>query len=183
MENIGIIAQLIGCVGFVLNIFAFQCKKHKGIMLFKTGSELVLTVQYLLLGAYTGAAMNLVGCFRSTIFAMQVEKNRSTRLSRVIFCVFFIVFGLLTWDGPISIFAILGKAGSTIAYGMKKSSIVRLLTLPTCIFWLIYNVHCRSLAGVLSDAFSLISIVVAMIRLDLPEHRRERLKKNDPDSQ
>ena len=59
VNNISV--QLLGMVGFAASLIAFQCKRHKPIVVLRTVNELVFALQYFLLGAYTGTAMNLLG--------------------------------------------------------------------------------------------------------------------------
>lgn len=169
-----ILAQVVGYIGLIFGVIAFQCKKHKNVMIAKTTNELIFAVQYAMLGAYTGTAMNIIGSLRNIIFAVQVQKGRSTRLMQVMFSLFFAVFGLLTWQGPISLAVIGAKVVTTVAYGMKNTRVIRFLTLPTSACWLIYNYLSNSSAGVICEAFTLLSIITAIIRIELVE---PRLKK------
>ena len=171
--------QIIGYIGLIFSVIAFQCKKHRNVMIFKTANELIFCIQYILLGAYTGAAMNLVGSARNLIFARTVAKGRSTKGWQALFAVFFTVFGLFTWQGPISIMIIAAKVITTIAYGIENTTLVRLLTLPTSICWLIYNGWSGSVGGVLCEAFTIASILVAMLRIDLPRLRASRANRGE----
>lgn len=162
-----IIIQLIGGLGILASIISFQCKKHNSIMIFRTLNETIFAVQYILLGAYTGTAMNLIGSVRNILFAKQVEKGKSTKLSIIIFSLFFAVFGLFTWQGPKSILIIVAKILSTLAYGNKNTTVVRAIVLVTSSCWLIYNLAIWSVAGALCEAFTLGSLVVGIVRLDI----------------
>lgn len=177
-----ILTQIIGYVALGFGALAFQCKKHKNVMLAKTANELFFCVQYFLLGAYTGMAMNLVSSLRNLIFARQVEKGKSTRSMQILFSVFFVIFGLLTWQGTISIIIILAKIVTTVAYGIKNTRIIRALTLPTSTCWLIYNYLSGSGAGVICEILSLVSIITAMIRIELIEPLLKR-KSNKTEKQ
>lgn len=164
--------QLIGCFGILASMISFQCKKHNSILLFRTLNEAIFALQYILLGAYTGAAMNLVGCVRNTVFTSQVRKNKKTTASTVLFCALFIASGIMMWQGPKSILIIVAKALSTVAYGNKNPTVVRAITFLTCSSWLVYNCCVGSVAGVFCEAFTLVSIVVGIIRLDLLPRRK-----------
>ena len=50
---------------------------------------------------------------------------------------------------------------------MKNTKYLRFATVPTSIFWLIYNFSCKATAGVISEIFSLISLISAIIRIDI----------------
>ena len=150
--------QIIGFIGALLAIISFQSNRHGVIMALKTASETVFAVQLMLLGAYTGVAMNIIGSVRNLIFAALVKKGKSTTPWIIVFSVLTVVFGVLTWAGPISLLAIAGKLITTVAYG------VRLLTIPSCLCWGVYNALNFSLAGICTEAFSLASIIAGEVR-------------------
>lgn len=161
-----IIFQIIGFVGLLFSVLAFQCRSHKGIMIFRTLGELTFALQYFLLGAYTGGAMNLVGATRNALFASLVAHGRTTLPCQILFSTFFVAFGIVTWQGCISIPVICAKVVTTVAYGIKNPKILRLLTFPTSVCWLVYNICSRSLAGVLCELFTCLSLIIAFIRID-----------------
>lgn len=162
-----ILIQMIGFLGITASVISFQCKKHDKIMLFRTLNELVFAIQYFMLEAYTGMAMNLVGCVRNHIFSNQVKKGKNTTYSVIFFSVLFFMFGIITWQGPKSILIIVAKILSTVAYGNKNTTFVRCTVLITSTSWLIYNAFIFSIAGVLCEAFTLASIIVGLIRIDI----------------
>jgi len=85
--------------------------------------------------------------------------------------------GALTWVGPVSLLAILGKIASTLAYGMKRPKLVRLLTLPSSALWIVYDAICLSAAGVLTEIFTVASITIAEIRFRKKKAEKESAKK------
>lgn len=159
-----IFIQLIGILGAIFGFIAYQKNEHKKIMLYKTSSELTFALQFILLGAYTGVAMNVIGCVRNLVFARQVKKNKSTAAGIILFSLLMAAAGALTWTGPVCLLAIAGKIFTTLAYGMKNPQKVRLLTLPSSGCWLIYDVVCRSLGGIVTEVFTVVSIVIAEVR-------------------
>lgn len=162
-----IIIQSIGGIGLLCAIIAFQCKQHKNVMLFRTLNEIFFAIQYFCLASYTGVAMNLIGSVRNIIFAIRVKKEKSTLIWQILFSVMFIVIGILTTKGIVSVMVILAKVVTTIAYSLKNTKYIRLLTLPTSICWLVYNIVCNSFAGILCEAFTICSIITAIIRIDI----------------
>ncbi len=167
MDIYGIFVQFIGYIGLAWAVIAFQCKSHKKVMIFRTLNEMFFAVQYVLLGSYTGVAMNLIGSARNLIFARRVQRGESTKIWQIIFSAAFAAIGLLTSQGLVSIMVILAKVVTTFAYTMKNTKYIRLLTLPTSICWLVYNISCSSGAGILCEAFTICSIITAIIRIDI----------------
>lgn len=167
-----ILIDLLGALGIVAAVLAFQCKRHERVLLYRTANEILFGIQFFLLGAYTGVAMNVVGSIRNTIFTAEVKRGRSTRLTGFVFCLFFLIFGLLTWEGPKSILVIAAKMLSTVAFGNKNLLAVRLLILVTSSSWLIYDLFSGSYAGVVCEVLTLLSILIALVRFHIPRRGR-----------
>ena len=166
MDTWDIIIQGIGFLALASSLISFQFKKHGQILFFRTASELIFALQYILLGAWTAAIMDGISVVRNVTYTHLVKKNRSTTPVILIFCIFVIATGLVAFDGIISLLPIISKLLTTISYGMKNERWLRLITLPSCIFWIIYNVFVGSAAGVMADSMTLISLLVAMYKFD-----------------
>lgn len=59
------------------------------------------------------------------------------------------------------------KVSSTIAYGNKNTRVISMVSLLTHIAYLFYNISVFSLAGALSDLLLLISLIIAIVRVDI----------------
>ncbi len=162
-----IITRTIGALGLGANFLSFQFKKHRHILLFRTINEGLFILQYFLLGAYSGAILNIVGCVRNIIFTGQVAKGKKTTISSIIFCVIFTAFGILTFDGIKSIMLIFAKDLSTIAYGNKNTTVIRTVSFLTHICYLCYNLAVTSYEGAIADGVLLVSLIVGIIRFDI----------------
>ncbi len=160
-----IIVQAIGFIGIGLNVWAVQFNKHWQIVLLKTLGSLAFVIQYILLKAYTGAAMDSIGIMRNLLFIFLIRKGKSTYLWTIMFSLLTVGIGIFTWEGIISILAIVAKLLSTISYGMNNSHVIRIINLPSSGCWLIYNTLHFSLAGLLNEVFVIVSIIIAEIRL------------------
>lgn len=170
------ITQTAGILGILAAILAFQCKKHKPLTILRTVNELLFALQYLLLGAYTGMAMNLIGSVRNIVFVKMVEKGRNTKRSCFLFSALFITFVAFTWEGSKSILVGIAKVVSTFAYGNKNTSAARILILMTSLAWFIYNFLVSSYAGCACEAFTIISIISGIIRIDILGRQKLNVK-------
>ena len=182
------LVQALGFVAIAMNILSVQFNTHWKIMLFKSLGSFLFAVQYLLLDAFTGMAMDLIGVIRNFIFAHNVKKGKNNKWWVVLFCIITAAVGtatiILTWDKMtselvrwsnnaktlttmaviLSIVSIIAKVASTIGYGFKSPHAIRMINLPTFMMWIVYNCVFMSIAGVISDSMSIISIIVAEIR-------------------
>ncbi len=162
-----ILIQVLGILGIMASIWSFQCNTHKKIMIFRTINESLFAVQYVLLGAYTGAVMCVVGCVRNLIFADRVAKEKSTLIPRIVFCVIFGAAGVFSWDGLLSLLIIFAKVLSTAAYGSKRANRIRMLSFTTSTCWLVYNLFISSYTGAICEVLTLCSIISGIVRLDI----------------
>ena len=152
------------------------------------------------MGAYTGMVMDMIGTVRNIVFAYNVKKGRSNKWFIVFFALLTVIIGVttlvLTWSSLVervmwlagspesalvvavfvSIISVIAKLLSTVAYGFKNAHAIRMTNLPTCSGWIIYNFAVLSIAGVINEALSIISIIIAEIRF---KPQRYRKLKND----
>ncbi len=170
-----VFVQAIGFIGIALNIWAVQYNKHWQVILLKTLGSLMFVIQYLLLGAFTGAAMDVIGIIRNVTFILLVRKGKSTTVGIVIFSIVTVALGVLSWEGYISILAIFAKTVTTVAYGIKNARVIRMCNIPSSSCWLVYNFISFSLAGVFNEIFVLSSIAVAEFRYI---RKNKKLKNN-----
>ena len=79
----------------------------------------------------------------------------------------FVIIGALSWHGPISILVVLAKLISSVALGIKNPRVIRILNLISNPCWLAYNIYVGSIAGIITDSLVIISVLIAVIRLDI----------------
>ena len=161
------IGQIIGFVAMGIIVASYQQKSHKNILTFQMVSGLLFTVHYILLGAYTGAVMNLLGAFRSLVYASRGKKWASSVIWPTVFSIGFLISGILTWDNIFSVFPLIAMLMSSVVLWIEQPKINRMFSLPTSTCWLIYNIKTLSYPGIITEIFVLTSIVIGIIRLDI----------------
>ncbi len=167
--------RVLGVLGLILSIIPFQFKKHKHIVLCKMGSSLVFSAQYFLLGpgAYTGAWMDLISALRNYLFYKFVDKKISTLPIILLFLALVLGLGIYSWAGWVTLLALIPKVLTTISYGMKNERLLRLITLPSCLFWTAYNCIVGSYEAAFSDLLTFVSIIIAIYRYDIRKKQCE----------
>lgn len=170
-----ILIQAIGFAGIALNIIAVQFNKHWQILLFKTLGSFMFVVQYVLLKAWTGAAMDVIGVLRNVIFIFTVKKGKPTTFWIIFFALMTLTLGVLTYEGLISLLAITAKLLSCVSYGINNARAIRMINLPSSGCWLVYNGLHFSLAGIINEIFVISSIIIAEIRLHYKN--KEKIKE------
>lgn len=161
------IGQIVGFIAMAIIVASYQQKTHKKILVFQMISGLLFTVHYVLLGAYTGAVMNLLGAFRSLIYSKRDKKWASSVMWPILFSIGFLVSGILTWKNIYSLFPLIAMLISSVVLWIEQPKINRIFSLPVSTGWLIYNIKEWSIPGIVTEIFILSSIIIGIIRLDI----------------
>ncbi len=175
--------RFFGIIGLILCIIPFQFKKHKHIVLCKMSSELTFALQYFLMGltgvagAYTGAMIDLVSGGRNFLYHKFVSKGKSTTPLIIGFSLLVIVIALGSWAGPLSLLPMSAKIITTVSYGMKNEKLLRYITLPSSIFWIMYNVIIGAWEGAIADSLAFASLLIAIYKFDI-KNKQKGIEQN-----
>lgn len=170
------LAQGIGFIGMIFVFIAFQNNNKKKILLFQAIAGAVFTVHFLLLGAFTGSVMNAVEVARNLVFYRE-WKTRLRIFWIILFIIVFTASGLASWQSLISLLPVIAMNLSTVAFSLKNPKHIRLCFSPVAIGWLIYNIASFSIAGILTEVFDLISLIIAFWRFDILKKQHQLLEE------
>lgn len=168
METLALIVGLAAVFFFLLS---YQFPKRKAIIACNVTSRVLYILQYLLLFAFEGAAMDL-SAIPSSVFAARkhtpfVEKHRVAIVLGV--NAFIVVIGVLFWRNWLSLVPVVGVLLETNALWMTKERDIRWLSLAALPFWLFYNLSCGAYGAALGNVLVIGSIVLAIRRYDVPQ--------------
>ncbi len=166
-----ILAQIIGIAALACAVISFQQKTHKYILLFQLTANTLFTIHFSMLGAYTGAILNGIGIFRSLVFVNKGKKWADNIAWFWLFCALSAVVGIFTWSGIVSLLPVAGMILTTAAFWIKAPKLVRRVAFPSSPLWLVYNLYNRSYGGAITEIINMISIIIAMIRLDFKKEK------------
>lgn len=166
-EPLWIIAQIIGFAGTITYFLVFQMKKRRGILALNILAAAIFIIHFTLLGAYTGAAMNLVCALRCVIYYYSDKKWAKSKIWLAVFIVASVILGIVTWSDAHSILVLAAMIITSISGWLKNEKYIRLLTLPSSPLWMIYNAHNGSVSGFVTDAVILISLLISIVRYDI----------------
>lgn len=162
-----ITAQIVGIIALICAVISFQQRTHKRILAFQLAANTVFCIHFIMLGAYTGALLNAVAALRSLVFVNKGKPFADNVVWLYVFCIVSVVAGVFTWNGFASILPIAGMVCTTVAFWIKKPSLVRLTAFPSSPMWLAYNLITGSYAGVITEIVNMCSIITAIIRIDI----------------
>ena len=161
------IASLIaGISGVALYLLCFQLKSAKKILACKLFSSVLYVLQYLLLFAFVGAAMDAASLVTSTFAYKKDTKFVSKyKIPILIFLhLGIVIIGALLYENLFSLLAIFGVLFESMASWMRKERMIRIVSLFSVPCWLVYNVVSGAYGSAIGSILALISIITALIR-------------------
>jgi hypothetical protein len=181
-----VIAQIFGIFGMMMNILSFQRKEQKQIIFMQLVGSMFFAVNYLLIGAFVGALLNVSGIFRATVY----YKREFFRADKIywVFCfsavyvlmyiLSFTVFGTEVdlKNFAVELLPVVGMIITTISFYLGSAKKVRKIGIVNAPLWLTYNVINFTIGGIITESVSLISIIIGMIRYDIPEKEKDNEK-------
>lgn len=162
----GLIVQGIGFIGVLIYAGSYQVKSNKGLFIWQMAGSLVFILQMFLLGGISGCFGLALISVRNLMLA-QMERWPWVKHWGVAAAVIAASFAstVFTWNGFISILPFIALAGGTIGYWTDNARTIRLANLVCCSpAWIIYDIAVGTIAGTLSESFTMISILVSIYR-------------------
>lgn len=164
-----ILAQIIGFMAVILFLFSYQQKKRNNIILCNAISRILYIVQYLLLGAFSGATLDVLGTVSSVIAGRKhtpfIKKHTKAVLITVNVCIVIAgAFIAYQKQSALDLLPIVGVLLHTSAFWISDEKMIRRVSLIGSPFWFVYNFASRAYGSAVGDVLSMCSIVIAMIR-------------------
>ena len=167
------LTEYFGYLAIALVILQFQFNNRNKIQYTKMGASLSLFFHYLLLGATVGAIMNILGILRTYLY-IKYEGNKKILVA---FLIIFPISVLITSEGLISIFPLIGMIAGTIAFWMSNPKYIRLISLICNPAWIIYALFIGSHQGVINESILLMSVLIGIYRFDIKKEKQDSVNE------
>ena len=165
MQNyITLFGHFLGFVSVALFFYSYQRTQKSKIMIIQTIATALSCLQYLLIGATSGFALNIICIIRNFAFYYREKTNKNDLFTPAFFGAAMLVVSCFSWEGYHSSLITLGLVVNTICMGVFDAVSFRKTILISSTLILIYNVFALSYSGMVSESISLISVIIGIIR-------------------
>ncbi len=164
-----IVSQIIGLAAVGLYLLSYQLKKRSHIVWVTCILNALYVLQYLLLGAFSGAVMD----FMSTVSSFLAAKKNEVPFRRyakwlalsnlLIIAAVGLVSAVVQRDW-IELIPISGALLQTGGLWCDNEQTIRKFGLCSAPFWLVYNYISQSYAAALGSLIAIVSVIIAMVR-------------------
>lgn len=177
MENmnfVNLMGQMMGIVAVILGFISFQMHTNKKILVMQTATALTFCLHYLLIGAYSGMAMNALALLRNYAYYHREKKIFSGRKCPIFFAILMGAVGFLSWQGPHSLFVITGLVINTVCMSFTNPQSIRKGILVTSPMVLIYDVFVLSIGGIIYESVAIASAVIGILAYRRKTQQQEK---------
>lgn len=164
MDPIFIIGQCLGAVAIALGFLSYQMKTQGQLILMQACTTAVFAIHYLMLGAITGMAMNIVSFIRCVVYYFRNRSGSTERITPIIFTVIMAIMGIVTWNAWYSVFIFLGLVINTMCMAFSDPQKVRASIFVTSPLVIVYDVFTLSIGGIIYESVAITSSVIGFIR-------------------
>ena len=173
MQLIDYIANAVGILAVIVFVLSYQQKTRKGIVICNIVSRGLYVIQYILLGLFSGAVLDIIGMLASVLAERKDTSFIKKHLKVVIIGVnlLIIVVGLLLYENLLSLLPIAGVLLHTGAFWLDNEKTIRRVSFIGSPFWLVYNLAGRAYGSAIGDIMTMMSIGVAIFRYDFKKKK------------
>ena len=159
-----IIGQALGIVAVLFGFVSFQMRSPGKILLLQIITAFVFSAHYLLIGAMTAMALNLIAAVKCVSYYVRDRRGGKGLFLPIFFTLLVAVTSIMTWEGWYSVLIMLGLMVNSIGLALsdaKKIKIAVYIKSPLC---LAYNIIVMSGGGIIYECAVLISTTVSLVR-------------------
>lgn len=164
MTALNIVAQLLGFGGMYMLFSMYQQKERKSLLKRKRYADMLWSAHYICLCAWAGAIPNLTGILRETVFMNEEKKWAKSKLWPLVFIAISWTLAIITWKSALSLLPMCASTLVTLSLWVKEPRLTKLLTIPVCTAFIVYDVFVGSYAGIVNEAISLASIMISFFK-------------------
>ena len=164
MTKLQLTAQLFGLCGMFSLFVMYQQSKRIMYLKLKILSDVIWAAHYLMLFAVGGAIPSIVGIVRELILMKDFKRKYTKFTLMVIIIIINATLGILLADSMIHFIPICASALVTISLTFKKTTSIRLFSIPILVAFLIYDIIVGSWVGMLNEIISIVSIISKLLK-------------------
>lgn len=163
------LVKIIYYVVSILSIFLFvisvQFKEKKHILLVQALASMCYFIVYLILGAFSGCAIELIEQAKDIVFYNFENKNKNIPLILlIIFVILLLIASILTYDGLFSLLPLVINLSYFVSSYFKNPKHIRIVMLICGFIWIVYNISAGAYIIIIGNALEIVSAIVSLIR-------------------
>jgi len=168
------IAQAVSLAAMAASITIQQLKDIRQIIAGSFVINLLSAIQYLLLGGLSGGWICIVAAFQCVAMFFVSRREDANKLRKwflLLFAAMYVAGTCMVYQGIKDLFSCAGALFFVLSILQEKPAKYRRFSACNALVWIVYNIPTGAYVNLVSQLFKLGSILVAMVRMDLPKNK------------
>lgn len=162
---IDIIPHILGAIALIIWVISLQLSEKHKMLFLQLISNIFYGIQYVLLGLFSAASMNLVSIVRCFIFGNDSKKNKETPLWLLgVFVSAILLLAIINCKTLLDIVPIIAALFFTVSSWQKSTRVICFSCLIAAVFLAFYNFVVGAYINLAGNVFEISSAVIAIIR-------------------
>lgn len=163
-----IVAQVFGMIGTIGNIVSMQMNKKKNILIAFIIAGISFTINFAMLGAYSGAIICAIATVQTTInYIFGIKEKEFPKWLGIIYLIISAICGFISYKSIIDILPVLGGVTYALSIIQTKEKNIRRVTMINTLCWFIYDFSVGAYTAFISDIIFTMSTIIGIIRYDI----------------
>lgn len=175
-----IMGEICGGLATVIGFFVFQQKKRSHILLLKLICDILWSLHFLFLQAYSGMAISLVACVREILFyRLGTTNDQKPKPLLFVFLALNTCSVALTWTGGWSVCSLISGWLGTLAYWQTVPNRIKCLCGMVSVSQTVYALGVGSRSALLNEIITMSSIALFFLRILWKKHKSGVIEKGE----
>lgn len=158
-----ILSQILVVVAIGSYALTYLLKTKKQVLIVGLIGVVLNTISFILLGAYTGAVVNVAAMVRSLWFFYEEKKGKRTWVSLTIVMALIIMATIFTYQNLVDLLPLVAGLVYAFACWQKNVPLYRWLGISVSGTYILYDIYFNSIFGVVSESIAIVCAVVGLI--------------------
>lgn len=160
-----ILAQVLALFAILFWVISILLKNKKNILLMQVIANGIYGIEYLLLGAFSAASMNFLSFLRLLVYYFYALLNiKMPKWILFVFIALVLLFGIITYDGLISLLPIIITVLYTYAFWQNNLNVARIIYIVAAIIWIYYNYEVGAYVGIIGNTLEITTGLISLIK-------------------
>ncbi len=160
-----VLAQVLALFAILFWVISILLKNKKNILLMQVIANGIYGIEYLLLGAFSAASMNFLSFLRLLVYYFYTSLNiKMPKWILFVFIALVLLFGIITYDGLISLLPIIITVLYTYAFWQNNLNVARIIYIVAAIIWIYYNYEVGAYVGIIGNALEITTGLISLIK-------------------
>ena len=171
-----IFSQIAIIFVYLFLILTYCVKNRKIILGLSLGSNLLNALAFILLGAYTSAAMCGISIFRDIVFTIDQKINgKSDKITKKDVLLLILIYGIsisaiiVTFKGFLTLLYAVASMLYTYSIWQKNNKVYRFMGMPVSLISMLDSVYIKSIFGVILQAIVFITSTIGFFSYNKKE--------------